>query len=61
MKKNYTNPVVEISAFDIDDVVMSSGQINLGSGGNASAAAVDNFKAAAQAAAGEAGAVFVQW
>lgn len=29
MKKNYTSPVVEVNAFDFEDVVMTSGPYSL--------------------------------
>lgn len=60
MKKNYTSPVVEINAFDVEDVVMTSGTRNMSAGGNG-LTVVDEFKTEASTAAGNDGAVFVQW
>ena len=60
MKKNYTNPVVEICTFDIEDVVLAASQVSLGKGSASyNDATVANFKSAVQAS--DAGAVFVQW
>lgn len=53
MKKNYTRPVVEVSAFDFEDVVMESGtSMNSGNYAEHKDAFID--------AAGD-GAIVVEW
>ena len=55
MKKNYTRPVVEVRAFDFEDIVMESG-VSMGAGSSNYTENVENFKNDA----GE-GAIVVEW
>lgn len=59
MKKNYMSPVVELNAFDVVDVVMTSGpEPTTPSASQGNTQAIDDFKTAA---ASTAGAIVVEW
>lgn len=58
MKKNYMSPVVELNAFDVVDVVMtSSPEPTTPSASAGNTQAISDFKAAASTA----GAIVVEW